>query len=268
MQLVIKINIAKHQRWRQEIYKSENSCRQKSQDGPFTSANTPYSSFAYSDSLNMFTAAAFARGSPWKPVTPLVQSLGQGHCKWLDNVGARSQVHQSGQAPGGQVAGAQSGGNFVLGEDQANPEMPSGRASRGSSGEVPNNGGVPGAELVQGCGKKMWWGLGRNLGCWPRQNPNPHDLDVLKASDSAPALAPPEITPEKMLPYQWKMLTINHLLAMMQQSGSVTRKATNSLYIALMWVSCWLVLTAIFRRRHFMPLTFPFFFFFPTIKWP
>lgn len=150
MQLVIKLNIAKHQRWRQEIQKSENACRQKSKDGPFTSANTPYSSFAYSDSLNMFSAAAFATGSFWKPVTPSAQSLGQGHCKWLDNVRPRRQVHQPGQAPGGEVEGAQSGGNFILGEEQANPETSPSRAGRGSSGEVPNNRGIPGAELVPG----------------------------------------------------------------------------------------------------------------------
>lgn len=37
-----------------------------------------------------------------------------------------------------------------MGEEQANPEMPPSRAGRGSSGEVPNNRGILGAELVPG----------------------------------------------------------------------------------------------------------------------
>lgn len=67
-------------------------------------------------------------------------------------------MHQPGQAPGGEVAGAQSGGNFVLGEEQANPEMPSSRAGRGSSREV------PGAELVPGLVGKDVVGSGEEPG--------------------------------------------------------------------------------------------------------
>lgn len=165
------------------------------------------------------------------------------------------QPPRAGQAARGQAAGGRSGGSFVLGVEGADLARD---AARDGGGEAPTDGGVLAAELVWGWWHKDVVGFGEKSLLLAQTKLNPPDLGWFWRLVRAP-----RDSPRKIPPYEWKMLTIKHLLAVMWQSGSVTRKATDSLYIALTWVSCWLVLTAIFRPRLFIPSTFLFFFFFP-----
>lgn len=61
---------------------------------------------------------------------------------------------------GGQAAGAQSGGSFVLGREGAEVARD---AVRDGDGEVYADGGSQGQSWYGAGGIKMWSGLGRNL---------------------------------------------------------------------------------------------------------
>lgn len=177
MQLVIKLNIAKYQRWwRQEIQKSENVCRQRSQDSPFKSANThSYSLFAFSDSLDYVYCCNFYDGFPLGvhytlylvPGTETFEVAGQ-HEK--QKAGCRCW-------PGALRSGWRGAtwGQLHFGRGGSRPGH---RCCQGwGGGEIPADSGIPGAETGPGRWHKVVVRFGEESHLLAQTKPNPHDLE-------------------------------------------------------------------------------------------